>query len=622
MSAAYSYETLPSGYIRYLLLQPGESGDPITCSLHVTKLEDPTPYEGISYVWGTPDQTEPIECDGKTLYITVNLRDALVAVRRLDEARALWSDSICINQADNAEKADQVALMADIYRKSTGTLICLGSSDGGQHSEAAAEIITTVNHMMDNVFRVKDFSWEPSSFPYLPADDPLLSDPRWESVATLTGQLWFKRCWVVQEAALSPVAEIIWSGVRIDWLQFLRAYVWILRRATTVFMKLFLTRSITNLHLTLFRMRLPHEYTALAFYPLPLTLLDVLDHGRILGATDPRDRIYACLSLPHSTTSLAPQITDLKPDYDKEHEQVYHDFACTYLEMSGMDLDLLGYAQNFGHTDPESDCPSWVPLWNVRSYSAAIYSSHSRRHSSQFPDLMPSLPCLVDRNTLKVRGLLIGSVQYVTDNFYSDTAFETFGSIWREVEYLGTSSQLDSNPYHSSSRQAFVETLAAGNFIGDTDEWISREVPYMDYIQRKTSQEVAGADSKTFSSGRSEEDTEDIVASMTEMHAAIMDTARHRKLVVSDRGYYGLAPAPAEKGDIICIVFGAKAPFLLRRASAASPEGVEQYKLVGDMFMLSAKGAENGDRLMPLGCEEACDDWRDWGLEEQDILMC
>lgn len=211
MADIYSYETLPSGFIRYLLLQPGESGDPIVCSIHITKLEDSTPFEAISYVWGTSERTEPIECDGKTIYITVNLRNSLRAVRRIDEARALWSDSICINQADNEEKALQVSLMAEIFRRSTRTLICLGSNDAGEHAEAAAGIITAVNHMMDKVFHDKDFSWEPDSFPFPDADEPLLSDPRWESFATLTGQPWFERGWVVQEAALGPVAEIIWG---------------------------------------------------------------------------------------------------------------------------------------------------------------------------------------------------------------------------------------------------------------------------------------------------------------------------------------------------------------------------------------------------------------------------
>lgn len=619
---AYSYETLHSGYIRYLLLQPGESGDPIVCSIHVTELEHSTPFEAISYVWGTSERTEPIECDGKTLYITVNLRNSLLAVRRVDEARALWSDSICINQADNDEKAHQVSLMAEIFRRSTRTLICLGSNDAGEHAEAAAEIINAVNHMMDEVFQDQHFSWEPNSFPSPLADDPLLSDPRWESVATLTGQPWFKRGWVVQEAALSPVAEIIWGGVHIDWLHFLRAYSWVYARAIIIVFNIFQARSISWLHALHFERLLPREHKVFQHvgHDQPPTLLEILNSGRTLGVTDPRDRIYAYLSLPDSTTFQGPQLKTLKPDYSKAPLQVYHDFACTYLEASGMDLDLLGYTQNFGHTDPAADCPSWVPLWDVYRYFGP-YRTTSRRHSSQSPGLITSLPCLVDRNTLKVRGVRIGSIQHVTEMFSLDTALETLCRTWQQVKIFGTSLQLGNEPYHASDTQAFVGTLAAGTYRGDLHEWESCEAAYMDHIQKRTSQQMGGTGSRMNIPPRTE-DGEDMTASVAEMHNSIMETAHGRRLVVSDRGYYGLAPYPSAEGDNICIIFGTTSPFLLRQVSDASPGGTQKYRLVGDVFMFSARGAESGDRLAQLGNEEGYDDWKDWGLQEQDILIC
>lgn len=618
----YSYETLPSGYIRYLLLRPGESGDPIACSIHVTELENSTPFEAISYVWGTPERTEPIECGGKTLYITVNLRNSLLAFRRLDEARALWADSICINQADNEEKAQQVSIMAEIFRKSTRTLICLGSNDAGEHAKAAAGVITAVNHMMDKVFHDKDFSWEPDSFPFPHADEPLLSDPRWESVATLTSQPWFKRGWVVQEAALSPVAEIIWGGVHIDWLHFLRAYSWVQARAISILFNIFQARSISWLHVLHFERLLPREHKVfrLVGHDQPPTLLHILSSGRALGVTDPRDRIYAYLSLPDSTIFQGPQLKTLKPDYSKAHLQVYHDFACAYLEASGMDLDLLGHTQNFGHTDPAADCPSWVPLWFVHNYFT-IYRTYSRRHSSQSPDRMPSLPCLVDRNTLKVRGVQIGSVQHVTETFSVDDTSETVGRAWQEVRDLNTKLQLGNSPYYASATQAFLGTLAAGDYRGDLDEWESHEAAYMDHIQKRTTQQMGGTESRTKTLPRAE-DGEDMTAGMAEVHHNIMHTAHNRKLVVSDRGYYGLAPYPVAKGDAICIIFGAKSPFILRQVSDASLGGTQKYKLVGPVFMFSARGAENGDISMPLGDGERYNDWEDWGLQEQDMLIC
>lgn len=66
----------------------------------------------------------------------------------------------------------------------------------------------------------------------------------------------------------------------------------------------------------------------------------------------------------------------------------------------------------------------------------------------------------------------------------------------------------------------------------------------MDYVQRRISEQVGGAERETTPSARAE-DKEDVVASMAEMHNITMNTAHNRKLVVSDRGYYGLAPFTA-----------------------------------------------------------------------------
>lgn len=74
------------------------------------------------------------------------------------------------------------------------------------------------------------------------------------------------------------------------------------------------------------------------------------------------------------------------------------------------------------------------------------------------------MPCLIDRNTLQVRGVRIGSVQHVTEMFSTDMALETLGKIWQQVKIFGTSLRLGSKPYHSSATIAFARTLAAADY--------------------------------------------------------------------------------------------------------------------------------------------------------------
>ena len=56
----YYYDPLPLGrYIRYLLLEPGGTEDPIACKLQTAGLDE-AHFEAVSYVWGTSSLIERI----------------------------------------------------------------------------------------------------------------------------------------------------------------------------------------------------------------------------------------------------------------------------------------------------------------------------------------------------------------------------------------------------------------------------------------------------------------------------------------------------------------------------------------------------------------------------------
>lgn len=124
-------------------------------------LDEQPQFEAISYVWGDAIFDQKIACDpkkGTILHITPTLRNALRQVRLTDKPRAVWADSICINQQDKDEKGYQVGLMGRIYGQSSCTLICLGPNDEG-HASKVATLLTDVDTMMQKVFDDHDFSW-------------------------------------------------------------------------------------------------------------------------------------------------------------------------------------------------------------------------------------------------------------------------------------------------------------------------------------------------------------------------------------------------------------------------------------------------------------------------------
>jgi hypothetical protein len=56
-----------------------------------------------------------------------------------------------------------------------------------------------------------------------------------------------------------------------------------------------------------------------------------------------------------------------------------------------------------------------------------------------------------------------------------------------------------------------------------------------------------------------------------------------RSFFFTERGYFGIGPYNMKAQDIICILLGAKCPFVLRRWSKKADE--EQFKLVQDCYV-------------------------------------
>jgi hypothetical protein len=74
-------------------------------------------YEALSYVWGDPSMTQKFETPEGHLSLTKSLSSSLMRLRHNDRPRVVWADGICINQASEEGKIQQVMLMDQIYSK-------------------------------------------------------------------------------------------------------------------------------------------------------------------------------------------------------------------------------------------------------------------------------------------------------------------------------------------------------------------------------------------------------------------------------------------------------------------------------------------------------------------------
>jgi hypothetical protein len=159
----------------------------VECELfeaHLNPYEPIHPYEALSYVWGDPGNTVSIHVNQHDLQVTTNLHAALLQLRNSFIDRYFWIDAICINQADEEEKVQQIQLMYRIYSFAQRVLVWLGAED--TNSVQALEGIRVAAGRQDAL------RW---------------GDAMQAAIFALLERKWFRRLWVdlldITEAALT-----------------------------------------------------------------------------------------------------------------------------------------------------------------------------------------------------------------------------------------------------------------------------------------------------------------------------------------------------------------------------------------------------------------------------------
>lgn len=200
----YTYSKIKDNEIRLLFLFEGEEGQRIECALVPVELNpDPepcSPYEALSYNWGTDDPVNEIRIrmprvresstgvrglrnlalqaastEHRKFHIRWNLYTALRQLRMRDRTLVLWVDALCINQEDKQEKNHQVSRMAEIYSRASNVCIWLGESD-----DKCDKAMDFVRHIVDL-----------SSFDKLVRDEGTTT--KWDALAHLLRSRWFSR---------------------------------------------------------------------------------------------------------------------------------------------------------------------------------------------------------------------------------------------------------------------------------------------------------------------------------------------------------------------------------------------------------------------------------------------
>ena len=619
----YQYGPLPAGnYIRYLVLQPGKESEPLSCDLHTSALADLTDFETISYVWGSSNKVAQVLCAGHGIPITANLRDVLRRVRLPDAPRRLWADSICINQDDRKEKAEQVALMGQIYSHASKTLICLGP-DNGHGGSSVASLLGDVFKLTES--QLQEFgSWD--QVPPLDAKDPLARDARWKFVHKMITSPWFSRVWVVQEAALSRDASVLYGLAQFPRRYLLRTHFWLLFKANFLWLQHGLY--LNDIHRS--------DFWTADKHTNPTQFASFLARAKVLRCTDDRDRIFAFLGLAIARFGPGGDRPIVEPNYTKPYFEVYHEFALEFLRHTN-DLSLLSTIDHTPKTlETDSGEPTWVPRWDCILCHDQFGLHDSRFNASKgtkqekldFDSCATALRLhgfIIDRVHFRSKGLprqhpsssllarlwqslpsrmqdLLNSLAELVVPDTTNMKRDAFVELWKYLSCPTTRSA-----YANGERlRAFVKTLRGGRPHDDEDYrklgadeasfglWLCRESGAFDGVVDIAELEEAAAAASAEGGGN------DSVVFRT--RAKTWYTSR--RFVLTNHGYYGLAPGVTREGDLCCIICGMRVPVILRKTGRENC-----YKLVGGAFIFGLmEGQAMGNR-------------ENWGLEEADIIL-
>jgi hypothetical protein len=539
------YQSLQTGaaFIRMLALLPSiRSSRPVQAELIHVDLDclDQAPfafYEALSYTWGDVRLPRSFsKLNGHEHAITVNLELALKKLRGRTRKRYLWVDALCINQDDLAERAAQVKIMRRIYESAVQVLVWLG----GDADDSAGAI-----RLMRRFTRA-DFPDD-----YVPRS--LLDDKdlaQWKAVAKIFDREWFRRVWVRQEVAVANEIIVMCGSERISWNTLsLACDILTNLENRTNFLNIFQMVSNRGPGTDwLLSMEMIREAWAIdRGFSLDILLL----HGRGTDASDSRDRVYGLLGL----SDIADK---LHVDYTISSQEVFKGAMTTLLNHKQC-LDSLSGCQWRGGA---TLLPSWVINFNEDFDGKVLRNKEDGEqlyHASG--DEIACFSFLQPTNFLRARGFICDTVDDIGAIFQPGDVVE-FRKCFEEWVQLAqrTMALRSSDVTENQLIRNFCRTLTA-----DQDDVGNRASTafYTSQFNRDTIKSLPAKLVETWfeeSTGFSER---------------LVEACVGRVMLGTSKGFIGITDKACQPKDMVCILFGAGVPFIVRRRGS-------EYILIGE----------------------------------------
>ena len=599
------------------------------------------PYVALSYVWGCPTPDKTVVVNGQQTQITSSLFEALRYLQQPDSVITLWADAICINQADNDEKGEQVQQMKSIYERASFVHVWMGPAADGSD-----ELMATMSSLGERALKAGIVEETFAMIPETNGNQQMDCDSGTISVLALIEEVefsfpypaykaffqrpWWFRIWVVQEISVGREAIFACGEKRVPYYSLMACYYFEFKLRKSLLSQIM--KKYTNIEEQTkalmdftgncsddwaeFMIGTRLDYQSRLRRPETRELVNLLarlnaGYPKIkLAATDNRDRVFALLGIADDSLKLG-----ITPDYSKTCQTVYTQTA-RELCLHGH-IEILAFSQ-FPKFESKPPLPSWVPDWRGHIDSHVIGALRTTGTYRAGLDRASSVTATEDLNIIMLGATFVDSVKQTgtalrwetggTFDFDSIVKYltEVLWFLFQETKSMDGRKVFpdpnqcqeavwripieDLQPTSSFPRRAQDQMKQGYNALLGSFHFVKNR-PYVFAMLEKLGIpdpccSIDLEDSADFEEAIQTKTRRDMNTEALKQYFAALKSAVGRLPFITSRGYVGIAPANTKIGDKIYIVFGSAVPYIFRQTSSG------KHQLVGSVYVHSIMDGE------------------------------
>jgi hypothetical protein len=561
---------LREGMFRLVTLCAGSQSERIRCKLTESPLESPTPYNALSYVWGSRRDPGRILLDSQEYLVTRNLFEALKELRLPDSDKVLWVDALCINQSDIAERSAQVILMDSVYKKATRVIAWLGPHEND--SALTFELLQKVE-------------LSGGGGPYL-----LFQGLR--GLPPLLAREYWSRAWIIQEMEFARELRIRCGPDEALYSTLFKLKNSLLESTSVISelkapardLRFNRNVSVQRSFPSVFPKQIPELGLARSGQSLsPVIYLDRLIHSKCSNRHDSVLAFYNLFSV-----EIRTQIESYKQGgfYEMPPDKFLIQAMRAIIEVTQNLYILTVKARQLGPNIEElwqRDMPSWCPYFGTSFKSVSI----PHANDISFGTATKPINFLDDGKTLRASGFRIGTIsRTVRRDSRSIGQFQPLSNendITKELEYIHKCMDFVSSlsgkaggdgEAKEEALEAIRQTLLAGE---DTDALreLLHKVKKIDDNERFKYENLGARCEHALNEVKKYTHTR-VICSFT-----VTPTLQYNSDI-----HVALVPDTVRRGDVICYVVGCNIPIVLHPVGG-------RYEVLGEAFVQELVDEEN-----------------------------